>query len=123
MPLYDYICPENGKTVEANHPWSLRIQTWGELCELTGQPLGETPPDTKVERLVSSPTILKYQPVPEEDEEEETASQPTAENPPEPPPENRFHPIGCPCCFIPLNPGLMEFQRKMQKFMEEKNSE
>jgi len=52
MPLYDYHCEANGRTVEVVHGMSTRLTTWGELCEQARIELGDTPADAPVRRLV-----------------------------------------------------------------------
>lgn len=58
MPSYDYRCDENGKVVEVHHKMSEKLKTWGEVCEMAGIELGDTPADTPVVRLISGGTIL-----------------------------------------------------------------
>ena len=57
MPIYEYICPENGRTVEVIHPMSETVKTWGRLCELAEIPMGDTPGTSPVQRLVFLPGI------------------------------------------------------------------
>ncbi|WP_428389145.1 zinc ribbon domain-containing protein [Mucisphaera sp.] len=57
MPLYEYHCPSNGRTVEVMHPMSHTVTTWGELCTLNEADLGETPADTPVERGLTTSQI------------------------------------------------------------------
>ena len=52
MPLYEYLCEENGEVVEAVHGMTMRFETWGELCEYMSHPIGDTSADTPVKRLV-----------------------------------------------------------------------
>ena len=52
MPLDDYQCPTNQVPIEIHHPMALTIKTWGELCERSGHPLGDTPPETPVAKIV-----------------------------------------------------------------------
>ena len=52
MPVYEYHCPENGLSAEVYHGMNDAIRTWGELCERLGAPLGDTPADSPVERLI-----------------------------------------------------------------------
>jgi hypothetical protein len=52
MPMYDYHCEANGRTVEVVHSMSKRLETWGELCALAGLERGDTPADAPVQRLV-----------------------------------------------------------------------
>lgn len=53
MPSYDYRCPANGQVVEVKHSLQQRLQTWGEVCSLSGHTLGDTPAESPVERLIS----------------------------------------------------------------------
>lgn len=57
MPVYEYHCEENNTSVEVEHSYHERLQTWGEVCQMTGIPIGETPTDAPVERLLYSPTL------------------------------------------------------------------
>ena len=52
MPMYDYLCPANGRTVEVVHGMSVRLTTWGELCAHARLDAGDTPADAPVQRLV-----------------------------------------------------------------------
>jgi hypothetical protein len=52
MPLYEYLCEANGEVIEAVHGMSIRFETWGELCEFMSHPLGDTPAETPIKRLV-----------------------------------------------------------------------
>ncbi len=55
MPYYEYHCPANGRTVEVRHGMSERLASWSEVAERSATPLGNTPPDSPVERLMSAP--------------------------------------------------------------------
>jgi len=57
MPNYDYHCPDKGETVEVVHGMNDRLQTWGELCERSGHPLGDTPAGAAVYKLLSVPRM------------------------------------------------------------------
>ena len=61
MPLYDYECPANGIQIETHHPMSATIATWGELCECSGHPLGDTPKDAPVHKMVGAGNPFKPQ--------------------------------------------------------------
>lgn len=52
MPMYDYHCEANGRTVEVVHGMSMRLETWGDLCEYARLDLGDTPADSPIKRLV-----------------------------------------------------------------------
>jgi hypothetical protein len=58
MPTYEYYCPANGKALEVKHSMSLRLGTWGELCDLAGIETGSIDPQTPVEKLMSGGNIL-----------------------------------------------------------------
>lgn len=57
MPVYEYVCAANGRIVEVFHPMSERIQTWGQLCALSGIDQGNTPAEAPVEKLLFAPGI------------------------------------------------------------------
>ena len=57
MPTYDYFCEANGRTVEAGHPISVTLKTWGEICYVARIPLGDTDPLAPVQKLVSAPAV------------------------------------------------------------------
>ena len=54
MPLYDDQCPTNGVRIEIHHRMSETITTWGDLCERSGHPPGDTPVDASVEKMVGA---------------------------------------------------------------------
>ncbi len=58
VPLYDYRCPANGRTIEVRHSMSETVASWGDLCRLAELEPGVTPADSPVERLVSAPAML-----------------------------------------------------------------
>jgi len=53
MPRYEYRCDANSRTIEVEHPMSEKLETWGQLAERAGEPLGNTPASTPIERLIS----------------------------------------------------------------------
>src|SRR5947208_861231 len=57
MPVYEYLCPHSGATVEVTHSVSEAARTWGELCVMTGREIGSTPADSPVERLLFAPGV------------------------------------------------------------------
>lgn len=57
MPLYEYLCDDNGEVVEVVHGMSERYETWGELCEKSQREPGDTPPDAPVRRLVGAGSV------------------------------------------------------------------
>jgi predicted nucleic acid-binding Zn ribbon protein len=58
MPTYDYACGANGRTIEVRHAMSERIDTWGELCTVSGQPLDGTPADAPVHKVFTASTVV-----------------------------------------------------------------
>jgi len=52
MPVYDYYCEENSRTVEVVHPMSVKLVTWGEICYVAQIPLGDTDPLAPVKRVI-----------------------------------------------------------------------
>ncbi|MCB0337799.1 MAG: zinc ribbon domain-containing protein [Bdellovibrionales bacterium] len=48
MPLFEYKCPSTGSSFEVIHRSDEHIQTWGELCEKLGLPLGDLKADSPV---------------------------------------------------------------------------
>lgn len=57
MPNYDYLCPTNGLKVEVFHSIDTILETWGELCKISGEPLGGTPADAPVQKVVTAPGL------------------------------------------------------------------
>lgn len=53
MPTYDYYCPANDRELSVFHAMSVRLSTWGELCELAAVDVAGTPHDAPVERRIS----------------------------------------------------------------------
>ena len=47
MPMYDYHCEANGRTVEVVHGMSTRFETWGELCAYARLERGDTPAERR----------------------------------------------------------------------------
>ncbi|MBK1644959.1 regulator [Thiocapsa imhoffii] len=58
MPTYDYRCESNDRIVEVTHRMSENLANWGEVCERTGTPLGETPADAPVHRLATGGNLV-----------------------------------------------------------------
>ena len=52
MPRYDYLCPDNQQVVEVTHSISLKLKTWGEVCERAAIDLGKTAANAPVERVI-----------------------------------------------------------------------
>lgn len=57
LPNYDYECSTNGLVVEVYHGIHQKITTWGELCEISGHPLGDTPANTAVKKVITAPGL------------------------------------------------------------------
>jgi len=53
MPIYEYHCDENGKTVEVNHAIGINIRNWGELCFAAQIDFGDTNPLAPVKRIIT----------------------------------------------------------------------
>ena len=53
MPLYDYFCEANGRTVEVSHPVDADLRIWGEVCYVAQIPLGDTNPVAPVRRVLT----------------------------------------------------------------------
>ena len=53
MPVYEYHCDANGRTVEVNHAIGSKIKTWGELCYAARIDLGDTDPMLPVRRVIT----------------------------------------------------------------------
>lgn len=52
MPMYDYFCPANERTVQVMHPMADDIHHWGEVCALAKIELDATPADAPVSRVL-----------------------------------------------------------------------
>ncbi len=61
MPVYDYFCEANGRTVEISHPIETELSIWGQVCYVAGIPLGDTDPAALVRRVFTRApgTIVK----------------------------------------------------------------
>ncbi len=55
MPVYDYYCETNGRTVELSHPIDTELCIWGQICYVAGIPLGNTDPAAPVYRVFTRP--------------------------------------------------------------------
>ena len=60
MPRYDYLCPANGRVIEATHRMSESLATWGDLCRVTGIDLDDTDPAAPVTREWVLPNIVSH---------------------------------------------------------------
>lgn len=58
MPVYEYYCPANHRTVEVIHGMSTQLQTWGQLCSACDEQLGTTHADEPVEKLLSAGMVV-----------------------------------------------------------------
>ena len=52
MPMYDYFCPANERTVQVMHPMAEDIHNWGEVCARAKIALDATPADAPVSRVL-----------------------------------------------------------------------
>ena len=57
MPAYEYHCDANGRKLTAYHPMDVELRTWGELCYVTREELGDTDPYSPVRRLLAAPYV------------------------------------------------------------------
>lgn len=57
MPIYEYRCAANERTVEVRHGMAEELRTWGELCERAGLEPGDVRPSEPVERLLSAALV------------------------------------------------------------------
>jgi hypothetical protein len=55
MPVYEYHCKDNGRTVDVSHPMKVKLETWGELCFAAQIPLADTDPLASIARIFTSP--------------------------------------------------------------------
>ena len=53
MPVYDYHCERNGRTVQVSHPLGTELTIWGEVCYAAQIPLGDTDPLSAVRRVIT----------------------------------------------------------------------
>jgi predicted nucleic acid-binding Zn ribbon protein len=58
MPIYTYSCEANGVSLDVLHSMSTSIKTWGALCDAADEPVGDTPPDTPVSRMMSRVQVI-----------------------------------------------------------------
>ncbi|MGD9600264.1 MAG: zinc ribbon domain-containing protein [Gammaproteobacteria bacterium] len=57
MPVYDYYCEANGRTVAVKHGIDVEISTWGEVCYAAQVPMGDTDFLAPVRKVISAPAI------------------------------------------------------------------
>lgn len=107
MPLYDYHCEANGRTIEVEHPWSLELKTWGELLDFTNLENDGTPREARIERWIGLPKIVRQRTEQDEDEDSKERERQFA--------RRGLHPMGCPCCFPMMGPGISAFQEKLRQ--------
>lgn len=58
MITYEYHCDANETTLTVRHSMKDTLATWGELCALANQDLGETSPETPVRRLLGGGNVM-----------------------------------------------------------------
>ena len=61
MPVYDYHCDANGRTVEVSHPLDRELRIWGEVCYVARIPLGDTDPAAPVRRVLTRAPAARVQ--------------------------------------------------------------
>ena len=57
MPVYDYFCESNGRTIEVRHRADVELSTWGEVCYAAHLPIGDTDFLTPVRKRLSPPAL------------------------------------------------------------------
>ena len=57
MPLYEYFCEANQRTVEVVHPIDSKLRIWGEVCYAARIDLGDTDPGAPVTRILTAPLL------------------------------------------------------------------
>ncbi len=58
MPLYKYLCPDNGEQVEVSHPSDVNLVNWGQLCFVGQVEMGETPFEAPIEKVLMPAQIV-----------------------------------------------------------------
>ena len=53
MPVYEYFCEDNGRTVELSHPLDAQLSIWGEVCYVAQIALDDTDPMAPVHRVLT----------------------------------------------------------------------
>ena len=53
MPVYEYFCESNGRTVELSHPLDAQLSIWGEVCYVAQISLDDTDPLAPVQRVLT----------------------------------------------------------------------
>lgn len=59
MPMYDYHCAANDRTLQVTHRISEEVNTWGDICALTGEDPGDTPLDSPVEKVHLAANLMR----------------------------------------------------------------
>ena len=59
MAFYEYFCEANGRTVEVAHPMSVRLKTWGQVCQGAGIEPGQTSGQAPVVRLIGGMPFIE----------------------------------------------------------------
>lgn len=60
MPMYDYYCPANERTIQVMHRMADELRNWGEVCALAQLELEGTPAESPVSKvLLGAKTIQR----------------------------------------------------------------
>lgn len=59
MPMYDYHCAANDKTVQVTHRMSEEIKTWGQVCAMAQIEPGDTPADSPVSKVHLGANVVR----------------------------------------------------------------
>lgn len=57
MPVYEYYCEENGRSVQVRHGIDVELTTWGEVCYAGQVDMGDTDFLAPVRKVLSPPAI------------------------------------------------------------------
>jgi len=49
---YEYYCESNGRSITVRHGINEEVCSWAELCQQSGEPLGDTDPSAEVTRSI-----------------------------------------------------------------------
>ncbi len=59
MPIYDYHCAANDRTVQITHRMSETVSTWGEVCTYAKLELGDVPADAPVAKVLLAANVVR----------------------------------------------------------------
>lgn len=59
MPIYDYHCAANDRTVQIIHRMSDDVKTWGDACARAEIEPGDTPADSPVNKVLLGANFMR----------------------------------------------------------------